>query len=747
MSEKAEGKVETSSSVQGKAERMDGPPSPKRIKLMDNVNDMKKMNRDLLLSKFQEQDKYINHLEEKVNQTSNAGELTSLRESEEKLKLQQQESTRRENVLVMRLATKEQEMQELLTQIHDLKQAQNPAGSQLRSTLLDPAVNVVFQRMKSELDETKDKLEQAQNDLSAWKFTPDSVTGKKLMAKCRMLIQENKELGKQLSQGRVAQLEAELALQKKYSEELKTSEAELNEFVIQLDEEVEGMQSTILTLQQQLKGVKTELVEEKQSSEKHVEQIRVLERNLDLARTQPPSPVEGGKPPTVEDMQYDTTDRTEAETENQESGHEAMESESSNEEPGEDNMKHEDKDSKFQNVEPELDNVTPDVENVSSGYNNVYSDAENVQFDVRNVQQPEVRNVQQPEVRNVQQFDIRNVQQPEIRNVQQPEIRNVQQPEIRNVQQPEIRNVPQFDVRNVQQPEIRNVQQPEIRNVPQFDVRNVQQPEIRNVQEPEVTNVPQFDVRNVQQPEIRNVQEPEVTNMQQFDVRNVQQPEIRNVQQPEVTNVQQPEIRNVQQPEVTNVPKFDVRNVQQPEIRNVQEPEVTNVPQFDVRNVQQPEIRNVQQPEVTNVPQFDVRNVQQFEVRNVLPEVRNVLPEVRNVLPEVRNVLPEVRNVITEANNVSSEVKNASPKENEKIEPNLRKTASTPPCSAFSISQILGGEPRRTPSPDIPPGGDAVVTKIPYIGGFSDPTGDTLRTEGSGILNGDGKDGTPPIVT
>lgn len=51
-----------------------------------------------------------------------------------------------------------------------------------------------------------------------------SVTGKKLMAKCRMLIQENQELGRQLSQGRVAQLEAELALQKKYSEELKTSQ-------------------------------------------------------------------------------------------------------------------------------------------------------------------------------------------------------------------------------------------------------------------------------------------------------------------------------------------------------------------------------------------------------------------------------------------------------------------------------------------------------------------------------------------
>ena len=47
------------------------------------------------------------------------------------------------------------------------------------------------------------------------------VTGKKVMAKCRMLIQENQELGRQLSLGRVAQLEVELALQKKYSDELK----------------------------------------------------------------------------------------------------------------------------------------------------------------------------------------------------------------------------------------------------------------------------------------------------------------------------------------------------------------------------------------------------------------------------------------------------------------------------------------------------------------------------------------------
>lgn len=84
------------------------------------------------------------------------------------------------------------------------------------------------------------------------------------MAKCRMLIQENQELGRQLSQGRIAQLEAELALQKKYSEELKSSQDELNDFIIQLDEEVEGMQSTILVLQQQLKETRQQLAQYQQ---------------------------------------------------------------------------------------------------------------------------------------------------------------------------------------------------------------------------------------------------------------------------------------------------------------------------------------------------------------------------------------------------------------------------------------------------------------------------------------------------
>lgn len=58
-------------------------------------------------------------------------------------------------------------------QIQEMKQAQTQNTAQLRSLLLDPAVNLVFQRMAKEMDESQEKLKQTQNELSAWKFTPD----------------------------------------------------------------------------------------------------------------------------------------------------------------------------------------------------------------------------------------------------------------------------------------------------------------------------------------------------------------------------------------------------------------------------------------------------------------------------------------------------------------------------------------------------------------------------------------------
>jgi len=51
-----------------------------------------------------------------------------------------------------------------------------------------------------------------------------SQTGKRLMAKCRMLLQENEDLGRSMSSGRIAKLEGDIALQKRLIDEMKSSE-------------------------------------------------------------------------------------------------------------------------------------------------------------------------------------------------------------------------------------------------------------------------------------------------------------------------------------------------------------------------------------------------------------------------------------------------------------------------------------------------------------------------------------------
>ncbi|XP_053610674.1 uncharacterized protein fl(2)d [Plodia interpunctella] len=205
---------------------------------------------DSLRSAWRTQDLYIDHLETLNKQLE--GSLEKAKEIEDRIKQQYAESQHREKVLVRRLAAKEQEIQDYVSQITELKSSH--ASLNGRPTLLDPAVNVLILRLKQELTSTKARLEETQNELSAWKFTPDSNTGKKLMAKCRLLHQENEDLGRMTSSGRIAKLEGDLALQKNLSEEVKKSQSELDDFLQELDEDVEGMQSTVLFLQQELRA-------------------------------------------------------------------------------------------------------------------------------------------------------------------------------------------------------------------------------------------------------------------------------------------------------------------------------------------------------------------------------------------------------------------------------------------------------------------------------------------------------------
>jgi len=218
------------------------PPPTQRVKLnsLDNIAP------EQVARLWDQQNAYVDVIEARLK------ELEKVEES----KVTGKDSSRREALLTCRLTVKEQELQEMASQIAELKAAQAPSTAALRNTLIDPAVNLVIQRLTKECDGLKKQAEEARDELAAWKFTPDSATGKRLMAKCRQLYQENEDLGKMIASGRLAKLEGELALQKNLTEEMKKNQLEMDEFMAELDEDVEGMQSTIYYLQQQLREAK-----------------------------------------------------------------------------------------------------------------------------------------------------------------------------------------------------------------------------------------------------------------------------------------------------------------------------------------------------------------------------------------------------------------------------------------------------------------------------------------------------------
>lgn len=47
--------------------------------------------------------------------------------------------------------------------------------SALRSAVLDPAVNLLLLKLRQELALARTRVEETQNELSAWKFTPDRL--------------------------------------------------------------------------------------------------------------------------------------------------------------------------------------------------------------------------------------------------------------------------------------------------------------------------------------------------------------------------------------------------------------------------------------------------------------------------------------------------------------------------------------------------------------------------------------------
>eukprot|EP00727_Mastigamoeba_balamuthi_P009686 m51a1_g534 putative pre-mrna-splicing regulator wtap-like (288) ;mRNA; r:386060-387475 len=158
------------------------------------------------------------------------------------------EAKKGEAAATIRLTLKERELHEMAQQIEQL----HAAAPSKHALPCDPAINYNYATMKEQLKEAERKLAQVQEYAEAVTFTPQSNVGCRLLARCRALLQENEELGKQLSEGNVQRLELRVAQQTRAIDWLRNNWKEAVATVAQLEGDVARANSKIAELEAEL---------------------------------------------------------------------------------------------------------------------------------------------------------------------------------------------------------------------------------------------------------------------------------------------------------------------------------------------------------------------------------------------------------------------------------------------------------------------------------------------------------------
>ena len=166
---------------------------------------------------------------------------------------------KKEAALHVELSNVKLENIDLKREVTSAWQASDPNIIQLKQLMLDPAVNREFQRLKGDLDEALKQQQHLKEELEAVTFTQESKTGKALLQKVRSLQEENEEMGRELSRGKVHQLEAQLNAARDFAHEVHKNFAELEEHCGILDEENQELQMQTFAFRRQVRDLENQL--------------------------------------------------------------------------------------------------------------------------------------------------------------------------------------------------------------------------------------------------------------------------------------------------------------------------------------------------------------------------------------------------------------------------------------------------------------------------------------------------------
>eukprot|EP00039_Didymoeca_costata_P013808 m.215602 g.215602 ORF g.215602 m.215602 type:complete len:216 (-) comp15877_c0_seq23:4099-4746(-) len=154
-----------------------------------------------------------------------------------------------EHSLCVEIALKERQLQSVHVQVEALKLLINRGKV---SDATDVNVNQLFRAIKDTLINAEKDSHVAQEDLTAWTARADGTSLRELADRCKGLIKINQNLGSQLAVDSVALLNGEIKEQEDIRKNLVDSQKELNEFVSQLDEQLEAMCCKVLNLKQHI---------------------------------------------------------------------------------------------------------------------------------------------------------------------------------------------------------------------------------------------------------------------------------------------------------------------------------------------------------------------------------------------------------------------------------------------------------------------------------------------------------------
>lgn len=129
----------------------------------------------------------------------------------------------------------------------------------VRGALVDPTANMEIMALRQKAREKDRQISDLREELEANRFDQHSPAGHVLMRKCRALLEENKDLGDQVREDKMAELRKALEAEQRRNAELQSKCSEAAEFCKELTQENDKFVGTIAKVAGKLFEVKSEL--------------------------------------------------------------------------------------------------------------------------------------------------------------------------------------------------------------------------------------------------------------------------------------------------------------------------------------------------------------------------------------------------------------------------------------------------------------------------------------------------------